>query len=109
MAWKDDFCAARPEGPESPKSLEGAREDADAAMAGNSGCGFARLRGGGAEGRTMPSHRVREAGARQEPLKIQAPKLGSNKRSHGISLAFLHGNVNQLARFQVIPVVRFMY
>ncbi len=57
----------------------------------------------------MPSHRVREAGARQEPLKIQAPKLGSNKRSHGVSLAFLHGNVNQLARFQVIPVVRFMY
>lgn len=57
----------------------------------------------------MPSHRVREAGARQEPLKIQAPKLGSNKRSHGISLAFLHGNVNQLARFQVIPVVKFMY
>ena len=57
----------------------------------------------------IPSHRVREAGARQEPLKIQAPKLGSNKRSHGVSLALLHGNVNQLARFQVISVVRFMY
>lgn len=106
MAWKDDFRAAKLEGPESPKSPERAK-GVDAAMAGNSGCGFARLRG--AEGRTMPSHRVREAGARQEPLKIQAPKLGSNKRSHGISLAFLHGNVNQLARFQVIPVMRFMY
>ncbi|HHV67926.1 hypothetical protein [Brucella intermedia] len=106
MAWKDDFRAAKLEAPESP---ECAREDADAAMAGNSGCRFARLRGAWAEGRTMPSHRVREAGARQEPLKIQAPKLGSNKRSHGNSLAFLHSNVNQLARFQVIPVVSFMY
>lgn len=108
MAWKDDFRAAKLEAPESPKSPECARE-ADATMAGNSGCGFARLRGAWAEGRTMPSHRVREAGARQEPLKIQAPKLGSNKRSHGVSLALLHGNVNQLARFQVIPVVRLMY
>jgi len=108
MAWKDDFRAAKLEGPETPKSPERAK-GIDAAMAGNSGCGFARLRGAGAEGRTMPSHRVREAGARQEPLKIQAPKLGSNKRSHDISLAFLHGNVNQLARFQVIPVVRLMY
>ncbi len=106
MAWKDDFRAAKLDGPESPKSSERAK-GIDAAMAGNSGRGFARLRG--AEGRTMPSHRVREAGARQEPLKIQAPKLGSNKRSHDISLAFLHGNVNQLARFQVIPVVKFMY
>ena len=97
MAWKDDFRAAKLEGPETPKSPERAK-GIDAAMAGNSGCGFARLRGAGAEGRMIPSHRVREA-----------PKLGSNKRSHGISLAFLHGNVNQLARFQVIPVVKFMY
>ncbi|ERI15906.1 hypothetical protein O206_17175 [Ochrobactrum sp. EGD-AQ16] len=97
--------AGRSGKPEKPGTREGRRCSDGRKF----GLWFCAAEGAGAEGRTMPSHRVREAGARQEPLKIQAPKLGSNKRSHGISLAFLHGNVNQLARFQVIPVMRFMY